>query len=119
MDDGWGWGMDPMMMGMMMNMDMWGGAGANYGWGPWASIRGKGDKGGKGGSPYGGGDAGGSKKKKASSAAAVSHGPIGDLPEVVFLSIGGECSFVQQGFPAEVPAIEYSKSIDIFSEAHH
>jgi len=120
--DMWGGG------GKGSDMDMWGASGADYGWGPWASARGKG-----GGAPYGkgggggGGGAGGAwgAPKKAPSGGGGGGGGgsastnTGPMPEIVWLALDPSCSVVAQGFPTDVPAIEFDKSKTIFSEAHH
>merc|ERR1712224_765805 len=42
----------------------------------------------------------------------------GPYPPVDWLPIASTCSIVQQGFPMIVPAMEYDKEKQIFSEAH-
>lgn len=42
-----------------------------------------------------------------------------NLPPIVGLSIDPGSSIAQEGYPTDVPGIEYDKSCEVFSDAHH
>mmetsp|Transcript_58961 Transcript_58961/g.91732 ORF Transcript_58961/g.91732 Transcript_58961/m.91732 type:complete len:223 (+) Transcript_58961:126-794(+) len=94
--------------------DMWGGSGATYGWGPWAALKsaGKSESG-----PYSGG--GKATGGGATASPSWSKQAAGDLPEIINLTVPDTCPLVAQGYPADVPALEFAKGIGIYSEAHH
>lgn len=91
-----------------------GGIPSDYGWGPWAGKMGP--KGGAG--PYGKG--GGAPPLSKPPQPEVPKPAKGDMPPIVWISVPSESSMlVQQGYPSDVPAVEFWKEYSIFSESHY
>jgi len=103
--------------GAAVPVDMWGGVGASYGYGPWASQdpNAKWTPG-----PYTNKKS--AKEQKAEEAdkkqelwAAKHKGP---LPYVEWIKLGPTNEHVKLGFPPIFPVIEFDKGKDIFSDAY-
>jgi len=113
--DDWGQASGGAGAGAAPVVDMWGGAGAMYGYGPWATQ----DPNAK----WTPGPVGKSAKERkaeeeAKRLAVYEAKHKGPLPYVEWIRLGPDNEHVKLGFPAVIPVIEFDKGKDIFSDAY-